>query len=297
LALIDRKPYFAARHCSNDGFLAWLRQHRAVASLLESAKPIETRSLAHLAYGTRRFVSSDRWGLVGEASAFPDPFYSPGTDFIALENDFVADLIARDLDGEPKAALDERTELYEQFLQFRVEAALRLYRGLYPVLGSYEVCKLKWDLDLGCYYALWLAPYMLDRHLDPSFLKGQLAQRDRVLAALANFAALFVQVEKRLTEQGTYHRRNLGEYSNGRDCLGFLERVGVHYSEREAFQRVQEIFNQVRKQALDLLREALATPRRTIARLVRNGAVADRRLIAKLRLRPGSTAPRSILAS
>ena len=263
VGVVCEKRYYDPRHCSDDGFLAWLRQHRAVASLLESAKPIATRSFEHLAYGTRRFLSPDRWGLVGEASAFPDPFYSPGTDFIALENDFVADLIARDLNGEPQAALDERSEVYEQFLQFRFEAALRLYRGLYPVLGSYEVCKLKWDLDLGCYYALWLAPYMLDRHLDLKYLKAQLSQRNRVLDALSNFAALFVQIEKRLTERGTYHRRNLGEYSEGRDSIGFSEQVGRHFSEREAIQRVQEIFNRVHKQALDLLEAGSpATPRK-----------------------------------
>jgi len=262
VGVVCEKPHYDPRHATGDGLLAWLRQHRAVASLLESAKPIATRSLAHLAYGTRRFVSRDRWALVGEASAFPDPFYSPGTDLIALENDFVADLIERDLAGEPKAALDERTEVYESFLHFRVEAALRLYRGLYPVLGSYEVCKLKWDLDLGCYYALWLAPYMRDRHLDLGYLKSQLGQRDRVLGALANFAALFVAVEQHLTQQGAYHRRNLGEYSDGRDCLGFVEQVGLHFSERESIQRVHAIFNRVRGQALDLLEGGSpATPR------------------------------------
>lgn len=255
VGVVCEKSHYDSRHCSNDGFLAWLRQHRAIASLLESAKPIATRSCEHLAYGTRRFVSPERWALVGEASAFPDPLYSPGTDFIALENDFVADLIVRDLNGEPEAALAERTEVYEQFLQFRFQAALRLYRGLYPVLGSYEVCKLKWDLDIGCYYALWLAPYMLDRHLDLGYLKAQLNQRNRVLDALSNFAALFVQLEKRLTERGEYHRRNLGEYSEGRDCIGFLEQVGHHYSEREAMQRVHEIFNGVRRRAFDLLEE------------------------------------------
>ncbi|MCL4684481.1 NAD(P)/FAD-dependent oxidoreductase [Myxococcota bacterium] len=262
IGVVCEQPHYDPRHASQDGFLAWLRQHRAVASLLESATPIATQSSGHLAYGTRRFLSPDRWGLVGEASAFPDPFYSPGTDFIALENDFLADLIARDLAGEPTAALAERTELYEQFLQFRFEAALQLYRGLYPVLGSYEVCKLKWDLDVGCYYALWLAPYLFDRHLDLGYLKRQLAQRKRVLGALANFAALFVQVEKHLSERGAYHRRNLGEYSEGRDGIGFLEQLGRHYSERETMQRVQKIFNTVRRQALDLLEDgAPATPR------------------------------------
>jgi flavin-dependent dehydrogenase len=258
VGVVCEKPHYDPRHSSNDGFLAWLRGHAAVASLLERAKPIATRSLEHLAYGTRRFVSQDRWALVGEASAFPDPFYSPGTDFIALENDFAADLIARDLGGEPAEALGERTDLYEQFLQYRVEAALRLYRDQYPVIGSYEICKLKWDLDVGSYYTRWLAPYMLDRHLDLHYLRNELAHREIVLGALSNFAALFRQLERHLGERGEYHRRNLGEYSDGRDRLDFLEDVGRRYSERDSLERVQGIFNSVRRQALEILEPASA---------------------------------------
>lgn len=253
IGVVCEQPYFDRRFCDNDGFLGWLRGHGAVASLLERAKPIATQHFGHLAYATRRFVSPDRWGLVGEAAAFPDPFYSPGTDFIALENDFLADLIARDLGGEGQDALADRTEVYEQFLHFRLQAALRLYRRLYPVIGSYELCKLKWDFDLGCYYSLWLAPYMMDRHLDLDYLRRQLRLREYVLKSLSNFAELFRRVEGALTERGQYHRKNLGEFSDGQDALGFMREVGQSYCEREAQERVQAIFNGVRGQALDLL--------------------------------------------
>ena len=41
-----------------------------------------------------------RTGLVGEAAAFLDPFYSPGSDFIAIGNTMVGRLIEEDLDGK-----------------------------------------------------------------------------------------------------------------------------------------------------------------------------------------------------
>ncbi len=41
-----------------------------------------------------------RWSLVGEAGAFLDPFYSPGSDFIAISNTLTTDLVCRYLDGE-----------------------------------------------------------------------------------------------------------------------------------------------------------------------------------------------------
>ena len=47
------------------------------------------------AYGVERVYSPDRWSLVGEAGAFADPFYSPGSDFIGSGNIFTSDLICR----------------------------------------------------------------------------------------------------------------------------------------------------------------------------------------------------------
>jgi hypothetical protein len=39
----------------------------------------------HFSYGCKQeFSGSDRWCLVGEAGAFLDPFYSPGSDYIAI---------------------------------------------------------------------------------------------------------------------------------------------------------------------------------------------------------------------
>jgi hypothetical protein len=250
--------HFDTRYRSKDGFLDFLRQHAAVAALLENAKPIQTQSFAHLAYGTRRFFSPQRWGLVGEAGASPDPFYSPGADFIALANDFVSDLIARDLDGEGEKALRDRTELYDEFMRFRLEAAMRLYRDQYSVFGSYELCKLKWDLDVGCYYNLWISQYMRDLHLDARALKRQLALREHVLAALSNFAELFRKVDAHLTERGAYERKNAGAYTDGQDCLGFMKRVGLPRSDGEILATTQDIFNRVRNQALDLLEDAPA---------------------------------------
>jgi hypothetical protein len=46
------------------------------------------------------FDGERRWSLVGEAGAFLDPFYSPGSDYITLGNTFTTDMIVRELNGE-----------------------------------------------------------------------------------------------------------------------------------------------------------------------------------------------------
>ncbi len=235
------------------GFRAFLESHRAIASLLTRAKAVDVAGLKNFSYGTRRYFSADRWGLVGEAAAFADPLYSPGADFIALENDFLCDLVKRDLAGEPDAELERRVELYDAFMAFRLEAAMRLYRGLYGLLGSFELMRMKWDFDIGCYFNLWVAPYFLDEYLDETFLRRQVRQQRFVLQALSNFADLFRAAEAHLRERGDYHRSNQGIFSYGLENIDFIEQVGLPRSQREVLEKTAEIFNGVRRRGLELL--------------------------------------------
>jgi hypothetical protein len=239
-----------------EGFQAFLEEHRAAASLLAGAKLLDVGSYARIAYGTRRFFHTDRWGLTGEAATSADPLYSPGSDFIALENDFLTDLIQRDHDGRPEEEQRERTRLYDEFMLFRQEATFALYRHQYSLLGSYETCKLKWDLDIGSYYNLWVSAYMCDRHFDLDFLREQLRLRPFVLNVLRNFAGLFQQVETRLRERGEYFRSNAGRFYCGLDGIRFMQEIGMERSQSQVFAQAGETFNQVRAKALQILGEA-----------------------------------------
>jgi flavin-dependent dehydrogenase len=236
-----------------EGFRAFLEEHAAIASLMRGAKLVDLGSFARIAYGTRRFFHPDRWGLTGEAATAADPLYSPGSDFIALENDYLTDLIARDAAGEGHDVLGERLELYDRFLHFRHEAAMRLYAGLYDTLGSFELACLKWDFDIGCYYNLWVGDYMTDRHLDADHLRSQLRLRPFILQALSNFADLFRRVADELDARGAYYRENLGRFHHGLTNLEFAEAVGTGRSEQEVMETTARIFNRVRSQSAGLL--------------------------------------------
>jgi hypothetical protein len=182
--------------------------------------------------------------------------YSPGSDFIALENDFLTDLIARDFAGETPSLLAERCDLYDRFMRFRHEATMLLYAGLYGGLGSFELASAKWDFDIASYYNLWVSAYMCDRHFDLAFLREQLRLRPFVLNVLRNFAALFQRVEGRLRERGEYFRGNAGRFYCGLDGIRFMQQVGTARSQGEVFTQAAETFNQVRAKALQLLGEA-----------------------------------------
>lgn len=240
---------------SEAGFRAFLDGHAAVRELLRESRALDTQSYAQLAYGTTQYFSADRWGLTGEAAAFADPLYSPGADFIALENDFLTDLVARDLGGEDARAVAERTALYDRFMRFRYEAAMLLYRGQYGLLGSQELMRLKWDFDLALYYNLWVSSYMQDQHLDAGWLRRELRQERFVLQAMRNFGALFETARRRLLDEGSYWRRNRGGFSFGLEFIDFVEAVGLPRTRRQVLEKTGEIFNSVYLRTRELLDE------------------------------------------
>ena len=82
--------------------LTWLEKHEP--DCWAALQPHQDRmqdflAIKKLSRGSRQVFSIDRWGLVGEAAAFLDPFYSPGSDFIAIGNTMVGKLIDEDLAG------------------------------------------------------------------------------------------------------------------------------------------------------------------------------------------------------
>jgi flavin-dependent dehydrogenase len=91
-----------------------------------------------------RVFSAQRWALAGEAGRFLDPFYSPGSDFIAIGNTYITDLVARDRAGHPIAA---HANIYEQVFKTFYDNTLALYVDQYGLFGDPEVLPVKvcWD--------------------------------------------------------------------------------------------------------------------------------------------------------
>ena len=132
---------------------------------------------------------------------------------------------------------------------------MKLYRGQYSFLGSYELFRLKWELDIGCYYNLWLDEYLADRHLSLSYLQSQLRQSDRTLAALDKFGVFLQTIETQLKSEGRYHRHNLHAFTGSFPGMAHVAELGRSASPREAFERTQSVFNRVRHLGLALLKD------------------------------------------
>ncbi|MEP7280622.1 MAG: NAD(P)/FAD-dependent oxidoreductase [Rubrivivax sp.] len=100
--------------------------------------------LRNVSYDCTQLLSDRRWALTGEAGRFLDPFYSPGSDFIAYGNTLICELVARDRAGRSLAA---HTQVYEQVLRSFYDSTLTLYEGQYAIFGDPEVLPVKvlWD--------------------------------------------------------------------------------------------------------------------------------------------------------
>jgi len=257
----DRK-IFREEMRKPEGFLEFLKGHRSSWDMLKDrAELLDVLAYKQLAYGTKQFFGgADRWFMVGEAAAFTDPFYSPGSDFIAMENDFITDMIARDHAGESRAAIAERSQTYDEFMQFRFQATMLLYRDLYPVLGSYELLKLKWDFDIACYYNLWASPFWHDQHLDMRHLQGELRRKEFVLQGLTNFSNLFQRLAAGFRTKGLLHRANLGRFNGALDLVTFMDELSTPRPRKQIMRTTEVIFNAVRGRALDLLADLGETP-------------------------------------
>ena len=208
---VMEKRLFEGRYRGREGFLELLRGHRAVHQLVEGAELLDVGSFGQLAHGSTRFFDGRRrFALVGEAAAFADPLYSPGSDFIAIENDQTCDLVARDLAGEATSALGERAAAYERYVQERFQSALVLYQDLYGTLGSYDLFATKWDFDVVCYLDRWFTPYVLDHHLDLAEVRRELESAPVARAILRTFRTTLRDADERLRARGAYFARNTG---------------------------------------------------------------------------------------
>ena len=150
---------------------AWLAQHEpATARMIapHADARLDFRTQKNFSYGAKQVFSKHRWALTGEAGVFVDPFYSPGSDFIAFSNDFITELVAKDMAGEDVGRLAfgfnrQYLSLYRSFLS--------LYEGQYGMFGNAQVASLKIVYDYSAYWASTALLFFQRKLTQPDFLR------------------------------------------------------------------------------------------------------------------------------
>lgn len=148
-------------------------------------------------YGCKQVFSAERWALAGEAGLFLDPFYSPGSDFIAIGNTYIADLIARDRKG---LALEARARLYDQIYHSFYESTLALYTDQYALFGDPEVLPVKVIWDYTYYWGVLSQIFFQQRLTDLALLgrlRDELLHCQRLNFAMQDFLRAWSMVSRR----------------------------------------------------------------------------------------------------
>lgn len=143
--------------------LEWLHIHEPqCAAAVEAYRTdvLDFRVMKDYSYGCRQVFSADRWCLTGEAGVFLDPLYSPGSDFIAMSNELITDLIASDLQGEE---IRERTRAYNLIYLSIANASFKVYERQYSLLGNTQVMVAKYIWDSVTYWGNFSQLYFHDK--------------------------------------------------------------------------------------------------------------------------------------
>ncbi|HSZ71903.1 MAG TPA: hypothetical protein VK750_04460, partial [Cytophagaceae bacterium] len=137
--------------------IEWLKTNEPLCyqKLSNPDDVLDFKILKHYAHHTERLYSADRWAVTGEAGAFLDPLYSPGTDFISMNNSWLTDLILRDMEGEDIAF---RAEIYEKTHMTIVDNWIPVYQNKYLLMGCTQIMVVKIFWDWATY---WSVPCLL----------------------------------------------------------------------------------------------------------------------------------------
>ena len=160
--------------------LAWLDKHepqcaQVVRDNLEHLQ--DFRAIKHYAVECEQVFSAQRWGITGEAGFFHDPFYSPGSDFIAFSNTFLTDLIQRDLTGRRyRMRAFSYDRIYKRFYYGTATA----YQNQYLLFGNPIVMPVKILWDYLVYWSITGFIFMHDRTCQQTMYLRNLSRLNRL---------------------------------------------------------------------------------------------------------------------
>lgn len=132
------------------------------------SEPADFLAIKHYAHKCTRVLSPNRWAITGDAGVFLDPLYSPGSDFIGIQNTFITDCIARDFNQERFIG---RCEVYNNLYLQLTDSVLKTFLHQYPLFGNPRVMPLKVVWDYAVYWGFLAFLVLQDRLCDIGALK------------------------------------------------------------------------------------------------------------------------------
>jgi flavin-dependent dehydrogenase len=158
--VMDDIAFNASNITSQESAMRWLHKNqRRCAEAIGDAHFMDFVILKDYSYDCKQMFSDQGWALTGEAGMFADPFYSPGTDFIAFGNGFITELIRAQMRGED---IRFKALLSEKLFQSIYTNTLSLYQGQYGGFGDRVMMGLKLLWDYSYYWGVLSLLYFGD---------------------------------------------------------------------------------------------------------------------------------------
>ena len=152
-----------------DKAMTWLQVHQPKLFEVLDTQREKLQDFAffkRFSYGCKKvFSGANRWALTGEAGLFLDPFYSPGSDFIAISNTYITELVHIDRQDGATAL---SAEIYEQIYFSLYQNMLTLYKDQYKIFGDPEVLPVKVIWDYAYYWGIMCQLFFQNKLIDIS---------------------------------------------------------------------------------------------------------------------------------
>ena len=150
--VMDDTAFAAGDFSTVDTAKAWLAENQPhCAKAIEGAPVLDYVVINDYSHSCKQLFSEQGWGVTGESGVFADPFYSPGSDFIAFNNTFINQLVCDSFNGED---IRLKSRLFETINQSFFSNTLSLYQGQYGGFGDRRMMSLKLVWDYAYYWGV-----------------------------------------------------------------------------------------------------------------------------------------------
>jgi flavin-dependent dehydrogenase len=167
--------------------LDWLEKYEPQCATVvkqNQHKLQDFHALKKFSHGCQQVFSENKWCLTGESGVFLDPLYSPGTDFIAISNTLITQLICTERSGE---SIELLTKQYQQLYFQMYQSSLNIYLNQYPIMGNRDLMVQKIIWDYAIYWGFTALLFTQGKLCDYAFLldiRTYLQQVDMISAKI-----------------------------------------------------------------------------------------------------------------
>jgi flavin-dependent dehydrogenase len=213
---------------------------------------LDFRILKHFAHDSERVYSAERWAVTGEAGAFLDPFYSPGSDFISLNNTWLSDLILRSFNGED---ITVRTEIYEKTHLQWFRSWLPIYQDKYKLMGNSQIMVMKIFWDWAIYWSVPCLMFTNNGFTDIKLLRGMFVGENApgVLFQKLNKAVQDLFLEWLPYEQAVFENKYIDPLDLNY-LRSFQQGIEMQYNKEELFAKLKTNISILEKIAAEMFR-------------------------------------------